>query len=228
MTASLAFKAALVLIFQALLAWQASAQENLPALVEKIKPAVITILTYDAGGKPKGQGSGFFISEKGQFITTCHVLAGASRIEVKTYGGQRYTVDAAVVEEPLWDLALGAIKPPGKGISTLKLFDGIPEAGERVLVVGSPMGHEHTAIEGVVSAIRNISGFGKILELSAPFASGFSGSPVVNLKGDVVGIAMLQLTNNPNRGFAIPGNRALALQQREFNKPAASPAIEKR
>jgi serine protease Do len=228
MTAPLLFKVAIVLICQALLACQASAQENLPALVEKIKPAILTILTYDAGGNPKGQGSGFIISEIGQFITTCHVLAGACRIEVKTSDGQRYTVDAAVVEEPLWDLALGAIKPPGKGLSSLKLSDGIPDAGQRVLVIGSRIDHEHTAIEGVVSAIRNISGFGKILELSAPLAPGFSGSPVVNLKGEVVGIAMLQLTSNPNIGFAIPGDRALALQQRQLNKPAASPAIEKR
>ena len=227
MTAPLPVKAAFVLIFQALLAWHAIAQENLPALVKKIKPAVITIITYDAGGKPKGQGSGFFISETGQFITTCHVLAGASHIEVKTYDGQRYTVNAAVVEEPLWDLALAAIQPPGKGISNLTLFDGIPHVGECVLIAGSPVGHEHTVNEGIVSAIRNISGFGKILELSAPISPGSSGGPVVNLKGDVVGIAMLQLMHNPNIGFAIPGNRALALQQRESNKPAASPAMGK-
>ena len=227
MKAPLSFKAALVLIFLALLAWQAIAQENLPKLVEKIKSAVITIITYDAGGKPKRQGSGFFINEKGQFITNCHVLAGASRIEVKTYGGQRYTVNEVVVEEPLWDLALAAIKPREEGIGSLKIFDGIPEVGARVVIVGSPMGLEHTVSEGVVSAIRNISGFGKILEISAPVSPGSSGSPVVNLKGEVVGIAMLQLVNDQNFNFAIPGNRALALQQRAFKKPAASPAIVK-
>ena len=105
------------------------AQENLAALEEKIKSAVITIVTYDAAGKPKNQGSGFFISEKGQFITNCHVLAGASRIEVKTYGGQRYNVNAAMVEEPLLDLALAAIQPQGQGISCLKLVEGIPGGG---------------------------------------------------------------------------------------------------
>jgi S1-C subfamily serine protease len=86
------------------------------------------------------------------------------------------------------------------------------------------MGHEHSVSEGIVAAIRNISGFGKILELAAPISPGSSGSPVVNLRGEVVGITMLRLTNNPNIGFAIPGTRALALQQRESNKPAASPA----
>jgi serine protease Do len=223
MAAPLPVKAAFVLIFQALLAWHAIAQENLPGLVEKIKPAVLTIITYDEGGKPKGQGSGFFISETGQFITTCHVLAGASHIEVRTYDGQRYPVNAAVVEEPLWDLALAAIKPPGKGLSNLKLSDGIPDVGECVLVAGSPLGHEHTVNEGIIFAIRNISGFGKILELSAPISPGSSGSPVINLRGEVVGIAMLRLTNDPNISFAIPASRALALQQRESNKPAASP-----
>jgi serine protease Do len=227
MTASLPVKAAFVLILQALLAWQALAQENLPALVEKIKPAVITIIIYDAGGKPKGQGSGFFISETGQFITTCHVLAGASRIEARTYDGRRYSVNPAVVEEPLWDVALGAIQPPGKGLSILKIFAGIPGVGESVLVAGSPLGHEHSMNKGIVAAIRTIPGFGKILELSAPISPGSSGGPVVNLRGEVVGIAMLGLTHNPNIGFAIPGTRALALQQRESNKPAAAPAMGK-
>jgi serine protease Do len=215
MKTPLFFKAILVLTLQTLLAGHALAQENLAALAEKIKPAVVTIVSYDAAGKPKNQGSGFFISEKGQFITTCHILAGAARLEVKTYDGRRYAVEARLVEEPLWDLVLAAIKPQGKGISFLKMVEAIPAVGERVVLVGNPVGQEYTVSEGEVSSIREISGFGKILEIAASLAPGFSGSPVVNLGGDVVGIAVLQCPKIPLCNYAIPGNRALALLRRE-------------
>jgi len=107
--------------------------------------------------------------------------------------------------------------PPGifpkiKEITNLKLSSTLPEIGERVAVVGSPMGLEQTLSEGVVSAIRHIPEFGEILQITAPISRGSSGSPVVNMKGEVVGIATFLLKEGQNLNFAIPGSRALALK----------------
>jgi hypothetical protein len=231
-----AIAAALAFLF--LLAWQACADDNLPKLVREIQPAVITIIAYDAQGKTKKQGSGFFINQEGHFITNYHVMEGASRVEVKTFHGWRHPVKGVLAENRAIDLVLAAISPgrfrppstddpwevvaetpikekPNQkidNISNLKISSILPEIGERVAVVGSPMGLEQTLTEGVVSAIRHIPDFGEILQITAPISPGSSGSPVVNMKGEVVGITTFLMKGGQNLNFAIPGSRALALK----------------
>ena len=79
------------------------------------------------------------------------------------------------------------------------------------MVVGSPMGLEQTVSDGMVSGIRNIHGRGAILQISAPISPGSSGGPVVNLKGEVIGVASFQIGRGQNLNFAIPGKRVQAL-----------------
>jgi Flp pilus assembly protein TadD len=230
-----------LLLLGCLFARQALAQEDLPKLVKKIQPAVVTVIAYDAKGKAKSQGSGFFINQQGHFITNYHVLEGASRVEVKTFQGNRHRVKEVLQEDRGSDLTIAVIfpgfrPPPGppdpsgwepvgesvpieekpnqeiSGIASLNLSSALPEIGERVAVVGSPMGLEQTLSEGVVSAIRQTEEFGKVLQISAPISHGSSGSPVVNMKGEVVGIATFLFKEGQNLNFAIPGNRALALK----------------
>ena len=68
------------------------AQENLSLLVKKIKPSVVTIITYDEQGKVIGQGNGFFIGKDGDVITNYHILEDASSAEIKTAEGQVYNI----------------------------------------------------------------------------------------------------------------------------------------
>ena len=100
-----------LLLSGCLIARQALAQEDLPKLVKKIQPAVVTIIAYDSKGKAKSQGSGFFINQEGQFITNYHVLEGAFRVEVKTSHGNRHRVKSVLVEDKDSDLILGVIDP---------------------------------------------------------------------------------------------------------------------
>jgi tetratricopeptide (TPR) repeat protein len=233
------------------------AQDALPKLVKTIQPAVVTVFAYDSEGKLNRQGSGFFINQEGQFITNCHVLEGASRAEVKTFLGNRYQVKGILAEDQNRDLILAIISPevrppPGPPPSECKpghLFDSVPmarkadqkidhtdslrfsgtlpEIGERVVVVGSPMGLEQTLSEGVVSAIRQTEEFGEILQITAPISPGSSGSPVVNMKGEVVGIATFLLKEGQNLNFAIPGSQALALKPGELKPMAQSGLTQK-
>ena len=77
----------LLLIVIALVTFQESlAQENLPELVKRVKPAIVAIVTYDASGAPLMTGSGFFL-RPGQVVTNLHVIRGARRCEVKTLDG---------------------------------------------------------------------------------------------------------------------------------------------
>jgi S1-C subfamily serine protease len=73
--------------------FSAKADENLVELVKKTKPAVVFIQTFDKDNKPLGQGSGFFVNNKGHIVTNHHVLEGAYRATVKTLSGKEYQDD---------------------------------------------------------------------------------------------------------------------------------------
>lgn len=207
------------LLFLFSLAGPILAQKDLPKLVKKIQPAVVTIIAYNAQGKVKGQGSGFFISPAGDFITNYHVLTGAARAEVRTREGRRYPMSRVLAQDQAGDLVVAAIEPPRVNLPNLKISGVPPEVGEKVLVVGSPFGLEQTLSDGVVSAVRRIPDLGTILQITAPISSGSSGSPVVNMKGDVIGVATFIFKEGQNLNFAVPGSRVLALQRQASQVP---------
>ena len=211
--ASLVLLAGLILVISAGRVLTREHQDELPGLVKRIQPAVVTVIAYNAQGEALVQGTGFFIAPVGCFLTNCHVLAQAARAEVRTAEGRCYPVRGVVAADRDWDLVVAAVVSPPEGISGLDIARDIPEVGERVAVVGSPLGLEQTLSDGVVSALRRTSA-GNYLQISAPVSTGSSGSPVINMKGEVVGVASLQVIKGQNLNFAVPGSRALALQQK--------------
>src|SRR5438874_9348993 len=164
------------------------ADSSLPALVKRIQPAVVTIVTYDAAGHLVRQGTGFFISRfpTDPLITNRHVLQGAARATVKTYDGHKYRVTMVTAEDQDADLVQVVTDMPMSLVQTLQLSVITPDVGERVIVVGSPLGMEQTVSEGIVSALRK-----GVIQITAPLSHGSSGSPVVNMNGKVVGVATL-------------------------------------
>jgi len=188
------------------------AQESLPALVKKIEPSVVVILTYDEEGEVLGQGSGFFVSNKGDVITNRHVLQGASRSDVKTAKGKVYPIKRVLAEDKEGDLIRVSVDIPPNVVYPLSVSTSLSEAGERVIVIGSPLGLEKTVSDGIVSAVREIPEFGKIIQITAPISPGSSGSPVVNMKGEVIGVATFIVVEGQNLNFAIPGERVARLK----------------
>jgi tetratricopeptide (TPR) repeat protein len=203
------------LFFCFIFSLSALAQEKLPEIVKKIEPSTVVILTYDKDGKIIGQGSGFFISEEGDIITNRHVLAGAHRAEVKTSSGKVYTITLIVAEDKEADIIRVSVNIPKESVRPLSLSSSIPEVGERVAVIGSPLGLERTVSDGIVSAVREIPAFGKIYQITAPISPGSSGSPVVNMKGEVIGVATFQFVEGQNLNFAVPGGRIAKLKTEE-------------
>jgi S1-C subfamily serine protease len=186
------------------------AQEDLPALIKKIQPAVVTIIGFNAADKVMRMGSGFFVSEGGQLITSRHVLEGVARAEVTLPRGERYPLTTVLAEDQKADLLKLSVTIPG-GTPFMKVADIRPQVGEHVLVVGSPLGLEQSVSEGLVSAIRTIKDRGEFLQISAPISPGSSGGPVVNRQGQVIGVAAFQVRGQ-NINFAVPGGRILALR----------------
>jgi tetratricopeptide (TPR) repeat protein len=187
------------------------AQDILPELVRRIKPSAVAIETFDAHGEKLSRGSGFFI-ETDRIVTNRHVLEGAYRAEVHSSTGSVFPVKGVLAVDAEGDLAILKIDPPTPAIKPLPLDKTSPQEGESVVVIGNPLGLEGSVTNGIVSAVRDIPTFGRIIQITAAISAGSSGSPVVNMEGQVIGIATLQITGGQSVNFAIPSERISQLQ----------------
>ena len=102
------------------------AQENLPAIVKKIQPSVVVILTYDKEGKTLAQASGFFINKDGNIITNRHVIRGANSAQVKTANGKTFLVKEILAEDTEGDLVLVSADIPKDFIHLLSVSKTLP------------------------------------------------------------------------------------------------------
>jgi len=189
--------------------------ENLPTLIKIIKPSVVIVFAYDDKGEFLKLGSGFFISQSGDIITNYHVLQGADSAEVKTSDGKTYPITYIIAGDEQSDIICLSVDIPSQYVHPLSLSATVPEVGERIIVYGSPLGLEKTVSDGIVSAIREVPGYGKLIQITAPISPGSSGSPVLNMKGEVIGIATFQFIEGQNLNFAIPSERIANLDLTE-------------
>src|SRR5688500_4263181 len=190
---------------------EASQQDLLPELVRRIKPSAVAIETFDARGEKLSRGSGFFI-DFDRIVTNRHVIEGAHRAEVHSSNGTVIPVKGVLAVDAEGDIALLKIDAPTTPIKPLPLDKTSPQEGESVVVIGNPLGLEGSVTNGIVSAVRDIPTFGRIIQITAPISSGSSGSPVVNMQGQVIGVATLQITGGQSVNFAIPSERISQLQ----------------
>lgn len=187
------------------------AQDILPELVRRIKPSAVAIETFDSRGEKLSRGSGFFI-DSDRIVTNRHVIENAHRAEVHSSTGVVFPVKGVLAVDAEGDIALLKIDAPNPPIRPLLLDKTSPQEGESVVVIGNPLGLEGSVTNGIVSAVRDIPTFGRIIQITAAISSGSSGSPVVNMQGQVIGIATLQVTGGQSVNFAIPSERITQLQ----------------
>ncbi|MGI8668478.1 MAG: S1C family serine protease, partial [Aridibacter sp.] len=167
------------------------AQDYLPELVRQIKPSAVAIETFDANGKTISRGSGFFI-DTDKIVTNRHVIEKSNRVEIHLNNGGKYTARGILAIDGEGDLAILQVSVPPAFAIPLQIVRTTPEEGESIVVIGNPYGLEGSVSNGIVSAVREIPGYGKIIQITAPISPGSSGSPVVNMRGQVIGVATLQ------------------------------------
>ncbi len=185
--------------------------ESLPSIIKRIEPSTVIVFTYDNKGNFLRLGSGFFISQNGDIITNYHVLYGASSAEIKTSDGKTYPITYIIAGDEQNDIIRLSVDIPSEYVLPLSLSETIPEIGERIIVYGNPLELEYTVSDGIVYSVREISEYGKIIQITAPISPGSSGSPVLNMNGEVIGIATFQMIEGQNLNFAIPGERIASL-----------------
>jgi len=188
-----------------------SAQDFLPELVRRIKPSAVAIETFDAKGATLSRGSGFFISVD-KIVTNRHVIEKSNRVEIHLMDGKKFTARGVLAIDGEGDLALLQVDVPQNSAPALPLIQSAPQEGESIVVVGNPFGLEGSVSNGIVSAVREIPGYGKIIQITAPISPGSSGSPVVNMRGQVIGVATLQAAEGQSLNFAVPSSRIAQLK----------------
>jgi tetratricopeptide (TPR) repeat protein len=188
-------------------------------LVERVQQAVVTIRTFDPDMKPIALGTGFFVNDQGHLITNYHVLEGAYAATVKTREGQSYPVVSVLAENKAVDLIELAVDIPVDQRRWLQVTETLPDIADPIVVVGSPLGLEQTVSEGIVSAIREIPEVGTLFQVTAPISSGSSGSPVVNRRGEVLGVISFQSRVGQNLNFAISSTNLPKLEAND-EKPS--------
>ncbi len=163
--------------------------------------------------KQRGMGSGFVIDDSGIILTNSHVVSGADEIKVRLTDGREF-VATDVKTDPRADVAIVRIKAP-KDLKAIPLGDSSKmEVGDWVLAIGSPFGLETTVTSGIVSAKGRVPGINQredYLQTDAAINPGNSGGPLLNLRGEVIGINTAISSRgggNDGVGFAIPINMA--------------------
>ena len=178
-------------------------------LIEVATASTVLLVMNDRNNNPISFGSGFFV-QPNIIATNYHVIEGAARGTVKLVGmSTKYTIDSILAIDTDNDLALLKVSD-SSGIKLLTLINDSETVriGERVFVVGNPEGLEGTLSDGIISNLPTLEHNNKRLQMTAPISPGSSGGPVINRKGEVIGVAVgsRQALGAQNLNFAIPSN----------------------
>ncbi len=198
------------------------AEEQLNVTVyKKALPSVVNItstqVTFDFfyGAVPQqGAGSGFVIDGQGHILTNYHVIENARQLEVTTSDKKKYKAQV-VGTDPAHDLAV--IQIPSKTVPGAEIGDSKSlVVGQKVFAIGNPFGLSGTMTRGIISSIRSVRGprgfIDEAIQTDAAINPGNSGGPLLNSRGQVIGINSMILTGGAEQsagiGFAIPINTA--------------------
>jgi S1-C subfamily serine protease len=210
---------------QAAPAYDAEEQNNI-AIYKRVLPSVVNITSttlvfnFFYGTVPQqGQGSGFILDRGGHVLTNYHVVEGANRgIEVMLSNKRRYAAKV-VGTDKVHDLALLQIDAPNLQPVTLADSSDL-SVGQKVYAIGNPFGLSGTMTRGIISSIRSIRGsegapIEDAIQTDAAINPGNSGGPLLNSRGEVIGINTMIASNGADQssgiGFAIPINTAKAV-----------------
>jgi S1-C subfamily serine protease len=191
-------------------------KKALPSVVNITSTAVAFDFFY--GPVPQeGMGSGFVIDGEGHILTNYHVIENARRLEVTTSDKKKYKAQIVGVD-PTHDLAV--IQIPSKSVPAAEIGDSKDlVVGQKVYAIGNPFGLSGTMTRGIISSIRSVRGpkgfIDEAIQTDAAINPGNSGGPLLNSRGQVIGINSMILTGGAEQsagiGFAIPVNTAKAV-----------------
>jgi serine protease DegQ len=191
---------------------QAAPAGDVPGIVRKVEPSVVTI-SHD-----QGTGSGVVWSEDGVVVTNAHVVGSARDVEVAFFDGRRADGQVRAADE---DTDLAVVDVERQDLEPATFQEQLPQVGELAVAMGSPLGFQNTITAGIISGLhREIPGSAQqgirslvdLIQTDAAISPGNSGGALVNGRGEVVGINVAYIPPEQGAvaiGFAIPGATAV-------------------
>jgi S1-C subfamily serine protease len=201
-------------------------------IFEKSEESVVQVNVL-RGESDGGMGSGFVYSEDGYVITNQHVVRDAQKVTVTFLDGESYIGDVIGTDQDL-DIAVVKVSPSNTYLQPIKIGDSSKlKVGERIAAIGNPFGLSGSMTSGIVSQIGRLlpqeSGYSipDVIQTDAAINPGNSGGPLINMKGEVVGIntAIQSATGEfSGIGFAVPSNTVkkvvpVLIENGEFKHP---------
>lgn len=177
--------------------------------VQRVSPAVVTVLNRSSG--PSGSGSGVIISADGYILTNHHVIEGSTSLSV-VFADSTSQPAQLIGSDPLSDIAVIRVSGSVPAVAPVGSSEAL-QPGEIVLAIGSPLGNfRNTVTAGVVSALnRSVGNLEGLIQTDASINRGNSGGPLINLQGEVVGVNTLVVRGSfvgndqaEGLGFAVP------------------------
>ncbi|MBF0472553.1 MAG: trypsin-like peptidase domain-containing protein [Nitrospirae bacterium] len=170
-------------------------------IVNKTKKAVVYINT------PNGAGSGFVYSQEGLILTNAHVVEEYKEVEVKFYNGN--TLKGSVIKLGTSPLDVAIVKVEGKGYDTILLGNSKQcSEGADAIAIGAPLGLEQTVTKGIISNCNHQKSGIQYIQIDTPVTHGNSGCPLINNKGEAIGIITGGISKTQGFNFALAINEA--------------------
>ena len=184
-------------------------------IAQKVRPTVVNIQAERSGIVGRSQGSGVIIDKRGFILTNAHVITGADMVVVRLFDGREFPAEI-IGENMESDIAVIRIQAPHLKIAKIGDSEN-SSVGNLVLAIGNPFGLESTVTSGIISA-KGRTQVGSLtiadfIQIDAPINPGNSGGPLINLRGEVIGINSVTNNNSEGLNFAIPINLARTIMQ---------------
>lgn len=186
-----------------------SPAEELPAekIYAQTLPSVLTLRVESKSGD-RYVGSAFLALKEGIAVTAWHVIFDAIKVTAKFSDGANCDVTGFIDYDETKDIAL--IKVDSKDRPLLSFAGATPLVGMKTYVIGSPKGYEFSISDGLLSQIQKVDGFSQY-QVSCPFSPGNSGGPILNNRGEVMGVAAWTRNGAQNLNFATPATETAQL-----------------
>ena len=175
-------------------------------LYKDVKSSVVVVQANNSQNEPISQGSGFFIDKAGDIITNYHIINGSNKVTVTTADGHSYPVKNVLVKDISSDLACLSVDIPSQLVYPIKVNTTSPEVGDEILVIGYPEGPGGLAqsmTRGIVSSVQTLNEYGEVIQIDAAVSPGASGSPLVNMKCEAIGVTTFGYIEGQNQNFAV-------------------------
>ncbi len=230
-----AFRLIAALFVLACVTFGVPAHAGVQELAATTKPSVVLLTISDSADRKVGTGTGFFVSADGKIVTNHHVIEGAVKVTASLADGRKIECSGILADDEEKDLAI--VKIPGADYPPLTLGNSKSlRPGDEVVVIGSPLGLSGTVSVGIVSALRaagsedeeeepagkhdaHTKAWG--VQVTAAISPGSSGSPIMTPTGEVIAVAVGQISGGQALNFGIPIEEVKSLLGRATAKPAA-------